>query len=47
VKERKRRMKQKIYAKELNGEFTSFTSLNQVVGNIENAFWDHGKREHT
>jgi hypothetical protein len=42
VKERKRRMKRKIYAEKIDGEFTPFTSLNQV-GNIENAFWDHGK----
>jgi hypothetical protein len=43
VKEQKRQMKGKIYAEKLDGEFTPFTSLNQV-GNIENAFWDHCKR---
>jgi hypothetical protein len=42
VKERKRRVKRKNYAEKVDGEFTPFTSISQV-GNIENAFWDHGK----
>jgi hypothetical protein len=42
VKERKRRIKRKIYAEKIDKEFTPFTSMAQV-GNIETAFWDHGK----
>jgi hypothetical protein len=42
VKERKRRVKRKIYAEKIDHEFTPFTSMAQV-GNIEQAFWDHGK----
>ena len=42
VKERKRRIKRKNYAEKVDGEFTPFTSMAQV-GNIESAFWDHGK----
>jgi hypothetical protein len=42
VKERKRRIKRKTYAEKVDGEFAPFTSMAQV-GNIEAAFWDHGK----
>jgi hypothetical protein len=42
VKERKQRIKRKNYAEKIDGEFTPFTSMAQV-GNIEAAFWDHGK----
>jgi hypothetical protein len=42
VKERRRRIKRKLYAEKVDHEFTPFTSMAQV-GNIEQAFWDHGK----
>jgi hypothetical protein len=42
VKERRRRIKRKLYEEKLDHEFTPFTSMAQV-GNIERAFWDHGK----
>ena len=42
VKEHKRRIKRKLYDEKVDHEFTPFTSMAQV-GNIEQAFWDHGK----
>jgi hypothetical protein len=42
VKERRRRIKRKLYDEKIDHEFTPFTSMAQV-GNIEQAFWDHGK----
>jgi hypothetical protein len=42
VKERKVRIKRKLYKEKVDHEFTPFTTMSQV-GNIEQAFWDHGK----
>jgi hypothetical protein len=42
VKERKSRIKRKLYKEKVDHEFTPFTSMAQV-GNIEQSFWDHGK----
>jgi hypothetical protein len=42
VKDRKRRIKRATCAEKVDGEIAPFTSLNQV-GNIEQAFWEHGK----
>jgi hypothetical protein len=42
VKEWKRHIKHKIYTEKIDREFTPFTSMAQA-GNIEQAFWDHGK----
>ncbi len=42
VKERKNRIKRKLYKEKVDHEFTPFTSIAQV-GNIEQSFWDHGK----